>query len=302
MSEEILKIKSISQLHEKLGFDKPKHPLISIIDASKIVVPEESIETKLVYDFYMVSMKDKNCGVEYGRNSFDFEEGVLIFSAPGQVYTPKKQIKEGDIHGWILFFHPDLIRNTNLGSQIGEYGFFNYEVFEALHLSKEEEQLINDCIENIRTEYGQRIDNHSQRVLVTNIELLLNYALRYYERQFNTRTHVSKDVVSQFERELKDYFQADKQAQDGMPSLQYFADKAHLSKHYYSDLIKKETGRTPKDHINDFIIEKAKHLLIGTQNPINEIAYDLGFNYPHYFTRLFKSKTGQTPVEFRNLN
>ena len=298
----IYKVKSISQLHSLLGFPKPKHPLISLIDASKIQVTEEEIGSKLIYDFYMISLKDKSCGVEYGRNSFDFDEGVMVFSAPGQVYTPTHSIQAGDIQGWMLYFHPDLIRNTNLGDIIDEFSFFNYDVVEALHLSEDEEMTIDTTVNNIKSEYSQRIDNHSQRVIVSNLELLLNYCLRFYERQFNTRTNQSKDVISQFEKELKKYFKSEQHFELGLPSIQHFADIAHLSQHYFSDLIKKETGRKPKDHINEFVVEKAKDLLLGTEQSVSEIAYELGFNYPHYFTRLFKSKTGYTPVEYRNMN
>jgi AraC-like DNA-binding protein len=302
MSEGVIRIKSISQLHSLLGFGKPKHPLISLIDASKLNVQQNEVGIKISYDFYMISLKDKSCGVEYGRKSFDFEEGVMVFSAPGQVYSPTKVIKQGDIHGWMLYFHPDLIRNTHLGNQIDDYSFFNYEVFEALHLSEEEEKTINTSVSNIKNEYEQRIDNHSQRVIVSNIELLLNYCLRFYERQFNTRTNQNKDIISQFEKELKKYFDTNQHLEDGLPSIQYFANKAHFSQHYFSDLLKKETGRSTKDHINDFVIEKAKNLLLGSEQSISEIAYDLGFNYPHYFTRLFKAKTGHTPLEYRTLN
>jgi AraC-like DNA-binding protein len=302
MSEEIIKVKSISQLNSFIGLEKPKHPLISLIDASKIQVTENEVDAKIIYDFYMISLKDKSCGVEYGRNSFDFDEGVMVFSAPGQVYSPTKIIHKGDIQGWMLFFHPDLIRNTSLGNQIDDYSFFNYEVFEALHLSDDEEEIINDGIANIQKEYQQRIDNHSQRVIVSNLELLLNYCLRFYERQFNTRTSQSKDIVSQFEKSLKGYFETNQPLELGLPTIQYFADNAHLSQHYFSDLLKKETGRTPKDHINDFVVEKAKNLILDTEQSISEIAYDLGFNYPHYFTRLFKFKTGYTPKEYRIQN
>ena len=302
MTENIIRITSINQLHSLMGFPKPKHPLISVIDASKIEVPKQSIGTKLIYDFYMISLKDAACEIEYGRNSFDFEEGTMVFSAPNQVYSTTKIIEKGDINGWMLFFHPDLIRNTHLDTAMDDYTFFNYEVFEALHLSEDEEKTVNACVINIQSEYEQRIDNHSQRVLVSNIELLLNYCLRFYERQFNTRISKSKDVVSQFEKHLKDYFYTKKHIENGLPSIQYFAQKAHLSQHYFSDLLKKETGRSPKDHINDFVIEKAKSLLLGSEQSISNIAYDLGFNYPHYFTRIFKAKTGKTPVEYRNVN
>ena len=296
------RLKSISELHNLLGYGKPKHPLITLIDAADIQVSEDEVGEKIIYDFYMISQKDKSCGVEYGRNSFDFDEGVMVFSAPGQVYSPTKVIHPGDITGWMLYFHPDLIRNTNLGNLIEEYSFFNYDVIEALHLSDEEEKKINDCVSNIKSEYKQRIDNHSNRVIVSNLELLLNYCLRFYERQFNTRTNQSKDVVIQFENALRSYFKEERHLEQGLPSIQYFAEKAHLSQHYFSDLLKKETGRSPKDHINDFVVDKAKSLLVASDHSISEIAYELGFNYPHYFTRLFKARTGHTPMEYRNLN
>lgn len=302
MSDNLLYLKSISQLHEAMGLPKPKHPLISWINAENINVPAEEVGMKMTSDFYMLSLKDKSCGVEYGRNSFDFDEGVMVFSAPRQTYSATRAIEAGEIEGWMLYFHPDLIRNTHLGEQIDEYTFFNYEVYEALHLSEEEEQIIEGCIDQIKQECGQRIDNHSHRVIISNLELLLNYCLRYYERQFNTRTTQSKDVVAVFEKDLKGYFKASKHLEDGLPTIQYFAGRANLSQHYFSDLLKKETGRSAKDHINDFVIEKAKNLLMVTRKSISEIAYDLGFNYPHYFTRLFKSKTGLTPVDYRSQN
>lgn len=302
MSNDIFKIRSISHLHSLLGLPKPKHPLVSLIDVSEYQVNESDVNTKVVFELYSISLKDNSSGVEYGRNSFDFEEGIMVFAAPGQVYKPTKSIKKGDMQGWILFFHPDLIRNTNLGNQMDDYSFFNYEVYEALHLSEVEEKTINDTVTNIQEEYNQRVDRHSQRVIVSNIELLLNYCLRFYERQFNTRISQNKDVVVLFEKSLKEYFNSKVYLNSGLPSIGYFADKAHLSQHYFSDLIKKETGRTPKDHINDFVIEKAKSIILSTNNSISEIAYELGFNYPHYFTRLFKSKTGYTPIEYRNSN
>lgn len=299
---EIIEIKSIHQLHQSLGLEKPKHPLISIIDASVINVPESKIGLKFISDLYMIAQKDKSCGVEYGRNHFDFEEGVMVYTAPKQSQVITQPIQTGDLTGWILYFHPDLIRGTHLSDQMDEYSFFNYEVFEALHLSEEEEYLVNNCITNIRYEYQQRIDNHSQRVIASNLELLLNYSLRFYERQFNTRRSQNVGVVAEFEKKLKQYFSKEQYLENGIPSIQYFAEQVHLSAHYLSDLLKKETGRSAKDHINNVIVEKAKEMLLATNHSVSEIAYDLGFNYPHYFTRLFKSKTGHTPVAYRNLN
>lgn len=297
-----LRISSISQLHDILGFAKPSHPLISLVDVSQLVIREEEVGTRIIYDLYVITQKDKSCGVEYGRNSFDFDEGVMAFSAPGQVYEPTQAIGAGEITGWMLFFHPDLIMPTHLGSHMDEYSFFNYDVFEALHLSDQEEKIVNEVVQNIKMEYEQRIDNHSRRVIVSNLELLLNYCLRYYERQFNTRTNQSRGITGSFEQELKRYFQDNLHVEQGLPAISYFAEKVHLSQHYFSDLIKKETGRSPKDHINDFVIEKAKGFLVSTQRSVSEIAYDLGFNYPHYFTRLFKNKTGFSPIEYRQLN
>lgn len=302
MSDKVFRIKSISELHDSMGLGKPKHPLITLIDAAKINVDEGKIGSKLIADYYMISLKDKSCGMEYGRNSFDFEEGVMVFSAPGQIYSPTRIIQPGEIEGWMLVFHPDLIRHTHLGEHIDDYSFFNYEVYEALHLSEDEEKVVHECVVNIQSEYEQRIDNHSQRVIIANLDLLLSYCLRFYERQFNTRTNQSKDIVSLFEKELKNYFRINQHLENGLPTIQYFAEKANLSQHYFSDLLKKETGRSAKDHINDFVIEKAKTLLLNSERAVSEIAYDLGFNYPHYFTRLFKAKTGQTPVEYRSLN
>jgi len=299
MSEEIIKIESISQLHKTLGFENPKHPLITIIDVSKMEVPQELIGSKMIGNFYHIALKDKSCGLDYGRNSYDFDEGVLMFTAPKQAIVARQEIKLGDSQGWMLLFHPDLIRTSNLGREIESYSFFGYDVHEALHLSEEEENTLTDIVQKIKEEYSQRIDNHSQRVIVSSLELLLNYCLRFYERQFNTRTAQNSDIVSTFSRELKSYFVEELHLKDGLPSIQYFAGKANLSPHYFSDLLKKQTGRTAKDHINDFVIEKAKNLLLNSDASISTIAYDLGFNYPHYFTRLFKIKTGITPHEYR---
>jgi len=248
---------------------------------------------------YWISVKDKSCGTEYGRKSFDFSEGVMTFTAPNQVYRATQTIDSGEIEGWMLYFHPDLIRNTRLEKQIQQYTFFKYEVHEALHLSTAEETTVNEVMENIRTEYEQRIDNHSHRVIITNLELLLDYSLRFYERQFNTRTSYSKDVVSVFLENLRDYYEQNQPSENGLPSIKMFAEQAHFSPHYFSDLIKKETGRTPKEHVNEFVVGRAKSLLRETELSVSEIAYLLGFNYPHYFTRLFKSRTGQTPGKFR---
>lgn len=301
MPQDILHIKSVSQLHELAGFEKPRHPLITVIDVAKFVIPKEMVGIKVRNDLYHMSMKDGSCGLEYGRNQYDFEEGVMMFTGPGQVSSATKEQKENEIQGWMLMFHPDLIRKSALGEHMDQYSFFSYDVHEALHLSDDEERIVTECINNIRHEYEPRIDNHSQRVIISNLELLLNYCWRFYERQFNTRTNLHKDTASRFEKHLREYFNSE-QLLDGLPPIQYFADKMHFSQNYLSDLLKKETGRSAKDHINDYVVERAKNQLLSSQDSVSEIAYSLGFNYPHYFSRLFKTKTGMTPQEYRELN
>lgn len=299
MPAESIHIESISQLHDLAKLPKPTHPLISIIDVSEWEMGEEVVGLQLSSELYSIALKDKSCGILYGRNTYDFGEGVLIFTGPNQVVTGVKPQKKGEINGWMIQFHPDLIRNTHLGDIIDQYSFFSYDVHEALHLSEQEQATITDCIEKINVETTQRIDNLSQRVIVSNLELLLNYCMRYYERQFNTRTATNKDIVSKISSELKSYYRQNKIELLGAPTIQMLAEAVHLSPSYLSDLLRKETGRSAKDHINDFLIEKAKDLLLTTNNSVSEIAYQLGFNYPHYFSRVFKAKTGKTPNSFR---
>ncbi|MTI40228.1 helix-turn-helix domain-containing protein [Fulvivirga lutimaris] len=302
MSEHIINSKSITEIRTVFGLDKPTHPLITILDTEKLAYGEEAVGKKFSSDLYCIALKDSSCGIDYGRNSYDFDDGVLIFTAPKQVITVKKPQKLNQVKGWMLYFHPDLIRNTTLGSKIDSYNFFNYEIHEALHLSESEQNILSQIVQLIQEEIKERIDNHSQQVLVSNIELLLNYSKRFYERQFNTRAASHIDVVSKIELLLKDYYLENQLIENGSPSIQYLADQCHLSASYLSDLLTKETGRSAKDHINDFLVEKAKHLLLSSSDSVSGIAYSLGFNYPHYFSRLFKQKTGKTPQEFRQLN
>jgi AraC-like DNA-binding protein len=301
MKTDIKNIASISQLHDIFGFDKPTHPLISIIDVSKWQIPEQFVGVKYTSNLYTIGLKDRSCGLQYGRNTYDFNEGVLIFTAPDQVQSVSKTQELNEIQGWMLFFHPDLIRNTALGQTIEDYGFFSYDVHEALHLSEVEQKTITDCKVMVQNEISERIDNHSQTVIASFLEVLLNLSRRYYERQFNTRSAHNSDVVSQFHTLLNSYFKTGKFAEIGIPGIEYFSDKIHLSGNYLSDLLKKETSYTITDHVNNFIVEKAKTLLLNESETVSGIAYNLGFNYPHYFGRLFKSKTGMTPQEYRKL-
>ncbi len=281
---------------------KATHPLIAIIDTANIVFGEEMQGLKISSDLYSIALKNASCGLDYGRKPYDFNEGVLFFSAPKQVFTVTKVQNLNKIKGWMLYFHPDLIRNTKLGSKIDDYTFFNYEVNEALHLSEKEQSVLNNLVNIIENEIEERIDNHSQQVLVSNIELILSYSFRFYERQFNTRSAQNTDIVSKVETLLKDYYKTHNLIETGQPSIDYLASECHLSANYLSDLLSKETGRSAKDHINDFLIEKAKNLLISSTDSVSGIAYSLGFNYPHYFGRIFKKKTGKTPQEYRQLN
>jgi AraC-like DNA-binding protein len=211
------------------------------------------------------------------------------------------EIKE-DMMGWGLFFHPDFIRGTTLGLKMKDYSFFSYEISEALHISEKEKQLLYDCIVKIQGELSQNIDSYSQALMVTNIELLLNYCSRYYGRQFITRKTANKDVVSKVESLLRSYFENESKRNQGMPTVKYIASKVNLSPGYLSDLLKKETGLTAQDYIHYFVIEQAKNILIQSNHSVSEIAYSLGFEYPQYFSRLFKLKTGKTPLEFRSMN
>lgn len=302
MKDSIIHIKSVSEGHQMLGFEKPKHPLITLLNEADLQIPGELVGARVTTDLYYMALKDSECGVLYGRNHYDFEDGVLMFTSPGQVVTILEATNRTPGSGWMLFFHPDLIRRSPLGAGIDRYSFFNYDVHEALHLSEQEEKILTDCAVMIRDEYTQRIDSHSINVIISTLELMLNYCLRFYERQFNTRATQNKDVVVQFENLLRSYFNSDELVASGVPTLQYFADHIHLSQNYLSDLLRKETGRSAKDHINDYVVEKAKMILLNSDQSVSEIAFNLGFNYPHYFSRLFKAKTGQTPLEYRALN
>lgn len=305
--KEILRIKSISQFHEILGLPRPAHPLISLIDDNDAMRKPELDDTlfniRFSTDMYSIMYKDKISGsIGYGRSTYDFQEGTIIFSSPGQVFTsPNKEDLKGK-QGWTLLFHPDLIRKSVLGNKIDNYTFFSYDVNEALHLSPKEEKFFFDLMSKIKEEYTQNMDQHSQTLIISNLELLLNYCMRFYDRQFYTRTNINKDFVSDFESALKSYFKSEKLYEDGIPHANYFGQQLNMSTNYLSDMLKKETGKSIKEHINGYIINKAKSILLNSNRKVSEIAYDLGFDYPQSFTRLFKKQTGMSPVEYRNLN
>jgi AraC family transcriptional regulator, transcriptional activator of pobA len=300
----ILKIDSISQVHEVGGLDKPKHPLITLIENSqeKPISPTMPImDLQIVSSLYSISLKDGHeCQITYGRKNYDFQEGSLIFLAPGQTIIPAGKGDGQGTFGWVLCFHPDLIRKSSLSNKMNEYSFFSYDSHEALHVSEAERETVTNIVRAIRDEYSKNIDVYSQDLIVSNIELLLNHSKRFYGRQFITRTSANKDVLTKFEEYLKDYFDSDDLETKGLPSVKACAEAMGYSPNYLSDLLKKETGKNAQEHIHFYLIEQAKNLLLGTEEPVNRIAYSLGFEYPQHFSKLFKNKTGKTPAEFRN--
>lgn len=303
---DIFRIKNISTLNEVLNQEKPKHPLISIADFSKIDFKKTfkaDKESMFATDFYIILLKNLVPGsLKYGRNYYDFQDGSLFFISPNQVFTIEDPDNKEEVYGWGLFFHPDLIRSTSLNSKMKEYTFFSYALNEALHLSDKEKNMLGQIIESIDQELNRSIDKHSKAVIVSTIELLLNHCMRYYDRQFITRTEANKDVITIFEDFLTSYFNSDKPQTIGLPNVKLCADEVSLSPNYLSDLLKKETGKSTQDHIHYHVLELAKDKLLSSSASVSEIAYNLGFEYPQYFSKLFKSKIGMSPAKFRNVN
>jgi AraC-like DNA-binding protein len=298
---QLIYLKSIADLSRLLN-ENDFHPLVAVVDFSKTTDHIE-VETRITTDFYSVMFKNYcKSTLTYGRKAIDFDEGSLICMAPNQVITIENEIEPRDNPmGWGLFFHPDLIRNTTLNSKMKDYSFFSYEMAEALHLSEKEKQLLFECIVKIQTELKENIDDYSQTIIVSTIELLLNYCNRFYGRQFITRKATNRDILEKVEVLLKEYF-SNKRDSFGLPTVKYLADAVNLSPGYLGDLLKKETGLNAQEHIHHVVIEHAKNTLLNTDQSVSEIAFDLGFEYPQYFSRLFKQKTGKTPLEYRNLN
>lgn len=281
------------------------HPLVSIVDFSKAGLRDwgNVDSVKFQYGMYCVYLKDVKCGdMKYGRHNYDYQAGTLVFFAPGQVMEMQRPAEPNQPAGFGLIFHPDFLLRTELGKHIRNYKFFDYETNEALHLSDTERKLILDSFAKIEFELKQTIDKHSKKLIAANIELFLDYCQRFYDRQFITRDNVHRGILEKFEHLLNTYFESSNPQTDGIPSVAYFAKALHLSSNYFGDLIKKETGQTAKDYIQNKTIEFAKKILFETDKSINEIAFELGFKYPQHFTRLFKQQVGQTPKEYRNLN
>lgn len=298
-------INTISQAHQSVGLPAPKHPLVSVVKSAEFKPTIDFRGVRVINNLYQITLKQLGCGnLMYGKNSYDYEEGTLVFTSPGQVTVFEGEMPDDNENdkGWTLAFHPDLIRKSKLSDKMDGYSFFHYDVNEALHLSEEELQTIEDLLDKIVKEYSQNLDKHSQNLIISNIELLLDYCIRFYDRQFYTRTNLNTDIVSKFERQLKVHYRTDELQTIGIPTVNYLAQKMNFSSNYLSDLLKKETGKTAQEHIHLFVIERAKNILLNSGQSISEIGYSLGFEYPQHFSNLFKSKTGMSPSEFRNLN
>jgi AraC-like DNA-binding protein len=295
----VMHINSISEYNALRGAGT-QHPLVSVMDYAKVKrLPPGNYNMNL----YAIILKEIKCGeLKYGRGHYDYQEGTLVFLAPGQVIGVPKTPEYTVTGGLGLFFHPDLIKDTPLGRHIDEFHFFSYEVNEALHLSEKEKQIVYDCFHKVQYELEQSIDKHSKKLIAANIELFLGYCTRFYDRQFITRDTANKGILEKFEHLLNDHFQSGKPHSDGLPSVAWCAGKLHLSANYFGDLIRKETGKSAQEYIQQKLIDVAKERVLQIDKSISEVAYELGFKYPQHFTRLFKQKTGVTPNEYRGLN
>lgn len=296
-----LRVKTISDYHRVMGLPKPEHPLISVINFESIKQLPYKESISLVFDFYSISMKkDFNAKMKYGQQAYDFDEGIMFFISPGQVFGV--QIEKGVTirhSGWMLLIHPDFLWNTSLAKTMKQYEYFDYAVNEALFLSDKEEATIISMMQNMEHEYRSNIDKFSQNVIIAQLELLLTYAERFYHRQFITRKIINHKILSRLEEVLAAYFNSDALAKKGLPTVQYIAETLNVSPSYLSGLLKMLTGQSTQQHIHEKLIEKAKERLSTTALSVSEIAYELGFEHPQSFSKLFKTKTSVSPLEFR---
>lgn len=294
-----LKLNSISEMHKVLGFPKPLHPLISLVNYSDIKTPFEEWPKSIQPNFYKISYKKSLTGkIKYGQGYYDFDEGGLSFISPNQVIACADD--EQDYSGYTLLIHPDFIRGYSLDNKIKTYGFFSYSANEALYLSDKEKKIIFSVFENISDELNNTIDDFSQDLVISYVEVLLNYSNRFYKRQFMTRKHVSNDLVCKMEQLLNEYFQNESTVNLGVPSVEYIAHYLNVSPRYLSDMLRSVTGQNAQQHIHTVLIEKAKEYLTATNLSVAEIAYKLGFEQPQSFNKLFKNKTNKTPVQFKH--
>jgi AraC family transcriptional activator of pobA len=293
-------IKSISELHEFFRHGKAVHPLITTVDLAKVERAHRLPDDAYRLDLYGISCKKIKGLFKYGRTTYDFSEGSLMFSAPHQVLNPDPDVKV--FEGWGLYIHPDFLNATSRGRKLTELSFFGYDANEALHISDSEKAILEDCLKHIEREISMNPDKYSHELILRNLELMLGYCARFYDRQFLTRTKSSNDIVQQFDRLLTDHFGKESLIEDGLPDVNYFAAKLNLSTNYLADLLHKHTGKTTQEHLYLRLIDKAKALLWSTEKNVSEIAYDLGFEHPSHFTKLFKNRTGVSPRTFRNQN
>lgn len=293
------KISSITALHNLFNLQKPLHPLISVFDITDIAMIPDALRNAIYTDFYVIALK-RDCGgkCRYGQQFYDFEEGIMFFIAPNQVFQ-LEDVVLSQVKGSVLIVHPDFLQGYQLATMVKNYGYFSYSINEALHLSEQEEKMIKEIMDNIKHETEMNIDAFTQDLLVSNIDLLLKYCDRFYNRQFLTRKKVNNDLLGKLEVLLDDCFRNDKLAMEGIPTVQFIAQELNLSPNYLSDMLRTYTGRTTQQHIQDRLIEKAKVLLSTTGLSVSEIAYQLGFEHPQSFHRLFKNQTSVSPVEFR---
>ena len=294
--DELIRLDSVDKYNKTFGLET-LHPMVSVIDLSKATQWPDRL--KITYGVYALYLKETKCGdITYGRQPYDYSEGTIVCFAPGQVAEVEmSQDVRPMAHG--VLFHPDFIRGTTLGQEIKKYSFFSYETREALHLSETERDTIMDCFKKIEEELRHPIDKHSRRLITANIGLLLDYCMRFYERQFTTRELPNKDIIVRFERLLDEYFDSNAPQEIGLPTVKYFAEKVFLSPNYFGDMIRKQTGITVSEHIQNKLINRAKELLLSTSKSMSEIAYSLGFQYPQHMSRMFKRVVGSTPNEFR---
>lgn len=296
--DKVVNFKTVND-YNQFNKNETLHPLVSVVDLSK---SDPRAAHKMTFNVFCVVLKQTKCGdLKYGNNTYDYQDGTLVFFAPGQVV----EVLSEEVYqptGIALIFHPDLLVNTSLGKRMQEFGFFSYHTNEALHLSDKEKKLVIECFEKISYELQQSIDKHSKMLITSNIELFLNYCIRFYDRQFITRDNVNKGVLEKFEELVNEYFSSDKPQSIGLPSVAWCADELNLSANYFGDLIKKETGKTAQEYIQSKVIDVAKEKIFDIDKSISQVAYDLGFKYPQHFTRLFKQKVGVSPLEYRSLN
>jgi AraC-like DNA-binding protein len=299
-SQKPIRLNTISEFHQLNGLPKPGHPLISIVDYAKMNRSKEENPDALIFGYYTISLKRGVTKMFYGQQQYDFDEGVLYFMAPNQILrvnrSPDESLKRS---GWLLLIHPDFLWNTPLAAKIKHYEFFDYSVNEALFLSEKEEETLNNIIENIRQEYHSNIDKFSQSIIISQIETLLNYSERFYQRQFITRKITNHQILDRLENLLNDYFNNEDLVNKGLPTVQSVSAALNVSPNYLSGLLKVLTGQSTQQHIHDKLIEKAKEKLSTTNLSVSEIAYELGFEHPQSFNKLFKKKTHLTPIEFK---